>query len=918
MTVPDATSGRALGTKEAYDALDGYGRRYGRLPLLLLLHVAVPQSFRADMLNLLKVNFLAREAGGDLTVDTDVLLSPLVEATSGGYYRMDPEVRRHALVLLDRAYAKDAERRSIQVARFVLAYADMLERQAALVIDPMLQEFLSLQRWVAASLIDPAKTSEAFAKVLQSSESDQPGSARVRLASITAALSVPLAGQQQLLAHARGRDALARGDNAEAQRAFGDWGRHAVTVGDVRLDVPTGVMPVTEGVEPATQMTLRLGSQGQLVAAWQRFLIQHGLLTAAADGVFGERTERATEQFQSSQSLIADGIVGGETLSSARRLGFLEVDDTRPRDGEALGVKKFRQESFSSPDSRWAPSLAPTKEGEQIVDTDPRVPGTADEAGPMPIPPDGWEPYGSDVGDQDVRAWGLQILQERSKFPMGTFVQTMLHGALYASLVHWSERATNQPPVRTTTLMVPVAVRPASPTPPTSSDQLGQILLRRKQITSRELRDALQRQAEAGGHLGAILKRMGACDSRSVAEALVEQVRLRGAKSEHTDSPPPGPDSPSRGLRTPWVPPPPPTVDGQAVIAPDPRIPPEGERSGPTDPLPPEGWVYFDNTKDVTPTQQAWAQEVLENGRRFPMGTFVQTRLQGALIAARVEWSAPRKKTGNRFRSVRLLQPLGESVVAPLPRREPVTLLSTRAKAALRRLVEPRFAKVALSVVGDASSAIQDVVPFLDYLSRVASRPAQVLQLQISPEMTEFPVQLAQHLMLHLGESDPPPAVLPNESSARHTHRLAKWVIDVLRKRDRLHLLVFDAEQFMMLRAPQLLRATENLLSSFVDSLSADDSPLRIVLLGRTAISSSVAANSGVRQLVLEPVVLADIRHYLETEASNLGTKIEPAVLQQLSQKAYERWRAEPNRQMLRDIAEQLAGVRARVSPSPE
>ncbi len=57
------------------------------------------------------------------------------------------------------------------------------------------------------------------------------------------------------------------------------------------------------------------------------------------------------------------------------------------------------------------------------------------------------------------------------------------------------------------------------------------MLLRKGVITPEQLRHALHVQAENGGHIGAILRRLGACDARAVAEALIEQVhtaRVRG------------------------------------------------------------------------------------------------------------------------------------------------------------------------------------------------------------------------------------------------------------------------------------------------------------------------------------------------------------------------------------------------------
>lgn len=66
-------------------------------------------------------------------------------------------------------------------------------------------------------------------------------------------------------------------------------------------------------------------------------------------------------------------------------------------------------------------------------------------------------------------------------------------------------------------------------------NELGQLLLRRGVISPEQLRIALRAQAETGGHIGAILKRMGACDGRAIAEALLEQVRIPRSRAKgHT------------------------------------------------------------------------------------------------------------------------------------------------------------------------------------------------------------------------------------------------------------------------------------------------------------------------------------------------------------------------------------------------
>ncbi len=58
------------------------------------------------------------------------------------------------------------------------------------------------------------------------------------------------------------------------------------------------------------------------------------------------------------------------------------------------------------------------------------------------------------------------------------------------------------------------------------NNEIGQVLIRNGVITPEQLRQALRIQSESGGHVGAILRRMGACDSRAIADALIEQVRV--------------------------------------------------------------------------------------------------------------------------------------------------------------------------------------------------------------------------------------------------------------------------------------------------------------------------------------------------------------------------------------------------------
>ena len=69
--------------------------------------------------------------------------------------------------------------------------------------------------------------------------------------------------------------------------------------------------------------TLRLGSRGKAVVAWQRDLNQVRRAKLTADGVFGPLTHRATVEFQRSAGIGPGGlgIVGPKTRAAMRRTG---------------------------------------------------------------------------------------------------------------------------------------------------------------------------------------------------------------------------------------------------------------------------------------------------------------------------------------------------------------------------------------------------------------------------------------------------------------------------------------------------------------------------------------------------------------------------------------------------------------------
>ena len=69
--------------------------------------------------------------------------------------------------------------------------------------------------------------------------------------------------------------------------------------------------------------TIRKGSTGLYVTAWQQFLQSKSFSIGAADGVFGTVSETATRNYQERNSLPVNGVVDTTTYSKALEQGYL-------------------------------------------------------------------------------------------------------------------------------------------------------------------------------------------------------------------------------------------------------------------------------------------------------------------------------------------------------------------------------------------------------------------------------------------------------------------------------------------------------------------------------------------------------------------------------------------------------------------
>jgi formylglycine-generating enzyme required for sulfatase activity len=230
----------ALTTAEAYDALSSFASSYGPDPLLLLLHASVPETLRPDILHLIQINFLAGPA--DPSREADVLFAPFTTCLGGDYYRVDAQVRWHALALLRSLYREESRGREVRVAELLWCHLEQLERGQRITAQTLLGDYIAVQRWVALAYLEPSDAAHAFAQALRAIEAHSSAdsiTAYAQLGGLAAAMELPLAGEPELLTYAKGLDALAKGDEPNATRLLEALGDQPLQIGEVSLKAPT-------------------------------------------------------------------------------------------------------------------------------------------------------------------------------------------------------------------------------------------------------------------------------------------------------------------------------------------------------------------------------------------------------------------------------------------------------------------------------------------------------------------------------------------------------------------------------------------------------------------------------------------------------------------------------------------------------
>jgi chromosomal replication initiator protein len=219
---------------EAFDALTRFAQRRGEAALRLAMHAAVPQSFRPELLHLIRLNFVP-EAAEDAAVEADVLLAPFCENLGAGYFQIDSEVRHLLLDHLGHVYANEPVLRAVRVANLLLAYVDQTERSSLSANDRLRREFMETQRWVALAFAHPEEAAVQLAEALRAAEDHPALGAHLHLGGVAHAVAIPLAHHPDLLAYASGLQALSNGEVQAARALLAPMAGTEIVVGGITL-----------------------------------------------------------------------------------------------------------------------------------------------------------------------------------------------------------------------------------------------------------------------------------------------------------------------------------------------------------------------------------------------------------------------------------------------------------------------------------------------------------------------------------------------------------------------------------------------------------------------------------------------------------------------------------------------------------
>ncbi len=132
--------------------------------------------------------------------------------------------------------------------------------------DPLSEGYLEIERWVALAFFDSAAAAEQLAHAVKGICEPGRVAARFRVSGLASALSTPLAGYGELVAYAKGVEALQAGE-PQWENLLGRFGDHDLTVGAVTLRSPRALLREM-GHESITQQPPETHASDEKVAHW--------------------------------------------------------------------------------------------------------------------------------------------------------------------------------------------------------------------------------------------------------------------------------------------------------------------------------------------------------------------------------------------------------------------------------------------------------------------------------------------------------------------------------------------------------------------------------------------------------------------------------------------------------------------------
>lgn len=244
-TVVYRWDGSPLTPTEANRKIREFSFTYGPRSLLLAAHLAVVEQLRADIVSLVRINFLPRRYRHDVTLDADVLFGSLSYDLGGGLFKMDRQVRRYLMNKLnawhvDRTGSVEESRVS-QVARFVRAYAS--RKRALPTVDKAEREYLNRIDWVALAYYQPDSAAKSLAEeMIDASKSNKISADYLKFSRVRPLIELPIASYVSVLNYARMIEAISLEDYERAARFASGVSDGEVDVCGVDLPAPDSVV----------------------------------------------------------------------------------------------------------------------------------------------------------------------------------------------------------------------------------------------------------------------------------------------------------------------------------------------------------------------------------------------------------------------------------------------------------------------------------------------------------------------------------------------------------------------------------------------------------------------------------------------------------------------------------------------------